>query len=190
MSELPFAALAARGGFCPDPRFAASAPVAVVEAEPDDPVATARSEGFAAGFAEASAVAEQHLGEVLAAREAIGLALVRCNAALEEQLRQRLQATVEALCGEVFAIAARDAQGLSNRIARAATLLARADDGRVLRLHPDDIAVLGSALPAELPVEPDLTLARGALRIEGGLGGVEDGPEIWRRALAEALAQC
>ncbi len=189
MSEWHAAALVASRGFEPDMRFAGNAPP-LTAPEPDDPVAAARSAGFAAGFAEASAVAEQQLAELLTAREVIELALVRCNAELEEQLRQRLQATVEVLCGEVFVQAAIDPAALSARVTKAAAMLARADDKAVLRLHPEDIAVLASSLPGDLPVAPDPSLARGALRIEGQLGGVEDGPEVWRRALAEALAQC
>lgn len=189
MSDWQVAAMSASRGFEPDVRFAGNAPEPNAP-KPEDPVAAARNEGFAAGFAEASAVAEQQLAELLAAREAIELALVRCNAELEEQLRQRLQATVEALCGEVFAQAAIDPAALSARVTKAAAMLARADDEAVLRLHPDDITVLGCSLPVDLPVVPDPSLARGALRIDGQLGGVEDGPEVWRRTLAEALAQC
>jgi flagellar assembly protein FliH len=183
-----FRALAEPAGFTPDPRFA-GLPVPPPAAEPEDPVAHAHAEGFAAGFAEAKAIAEAHLAETLAAREAIELALTRHNAALEEELRQRLLATVELLCAEALAPLALDPTALKSRITRAAAMLARADDERVLRLHPEDIALLGEALP-DLPIEPDPALPRGSLRIETVLGGVEDGPEHWRRALAEALAQC
>jgi len=69
-------------------------------------------------------------------------------------------------------------------------MLARADDAAVLRLHPDDLALIVARLPAGLPVEPDPALERGALRLEGSAGGVEDGPAQWRRALAEALGPC
>jgi flagellar assembly protein FliH len=69
-------------------------------------------------------------------------------------------------------------------------MLARADDERVLRLHPDDFALIGKALPDELEVRSDPALERGALRLESVNGGVEDGPAHWRRAIAEAIAQC
>jgi flagellar assembly protein FliH len=59
----------------------------------------------------------------------------------------------------------------------------------VLRLHPDDIALLGKGL-GDYPVEPDAGLLPGSLRIEGANGGVCDGPEIWQRGLSEALSQC
>ena len=33
-------------------------------------------------------------------------------------------------------------------------------------------------------------LERGAVRVEGAIGGVENGPEQWRRSIEEALRQC
>jgi flagellar assembly protein FliH len=188
MSELPWAALAERGGFSADPRFASDA-AASLKPVPVDPLAEAHAAGFAAGFAEAEAAAAAQLETAMVGRAAIDLALVKANAELEEALRQRLRATVEALCGEVFALAARDPDWLSRRIAAAAALLARADDDRLLRLHPSDIALLGDAV-SDLPVEPDPALAPGSLRIEGPNGGVSEGPEVWQRSLAEALSQC
>ena len=69
-------------------------------------------------------------------------------------------------------------------------MLARADDERVLRLHPDDLALIAGQLPEGLPVLADPVLERGGLRVETSNGGVEDGPEQWRRAIAEALSAC
>ena len=69
-------------------------------------------------------------------------------------------------------------------------MLARADDERLIRLHPDDIALLSPRFAADWQVAPDPALERGALRVETPNGGVEDGPDLWRRAIAEALHQC
>jgi flagellar assembly protein FliH len=76
------------------------------------------------------------------------------------------------------------------RIERAVSLLARTDDERLIRLHPDDVAMLSPSLAADWQILPDRTLERGAIRVETASGGVEDGPELWRRAIAEALRQC
>ena len=70
------------------------------------------------------------------------------------------------------------------------TMLARADDDRVIRLHPDDMALVAPRLAPDWGVEPDPALERGSLRVETASGGVEDGPATWRRAIAEALHQC
>ena len=79
---------------------------------------------------------------------------------------------------------------LAVRAQRAAAMLARADDERVLRLHPADLKLVALRLPEGLAVLEDPALERGALRIESSSGGVEDGPEHWRRAIAEAVALC
>jgi flagellar assembly protein FliH len=76
------------------------------------------------------------------------------------------------------------------RIERAVALFARTEDERVIRLHPDDIALLAPRFTADWQVVPDAALERGSLRVETASGGIEDGPELWRRAIAEALHQC
>lgn len=187
MSSLPLAALAAPGGFVCDPRFS-TAPLPM--AEPDDATATAWHEGYVAGEAAAREDAEARAAADDAARAGIELALARLDAEQGEILRRRLIETVEALCGAALAPLAHDDGALLARIERAAAMLARADDQRVLRLHPDDLALVGKRLPADLPVEPDPALERGALRLESGTGGVEDGPGQWRRIIAEAVGQC
>ena len=109
---------------------------------------------------------------------------------LAEQLRQRLRDTVAALCESAIAPLALDEEALIHRIERAVALFSRADDERVIRLHPEDIALLSPRFAADWQVVPDPSLERGALRVESQGGGVEDGPELWRRAIAEALHQC
>lgn len=188
MSSLPFAELAVAGGFVCDPRFAATP--TQPPGEPDDPLAQAWQDGYAAGFAEGGTEAQARATADDAARAQIEFALARLDADHTEQLRQQLFATVEALCEAAIAPLALDRDALAARVARAAAMLARADDERVLRLHPDDIALLKSRLPQGLEVQPDPALERGALRVESSNGGVEDGPAHWRRAIAEALAQC
>ncbi len=187
MSSLPLAALAQGGGFQCDPRFAAAKP-SVQEAT--DPVAQAWATGHAAGLNEAQAAAQASAEADAAARARIELALTKLNTDLAEQLRQRLLMTVEALCEAAIAPLALDRDALAMRVTKAAAMLARADDDKVLRLHPEDLRLIGKRLPDHLEVHEDSTLERGGLRIETTSGGVEDGPAHWRRAIAEALAQC
>lgn len=188
MSSLPFAALAEGGGFVADARFAAA--LAPPPSDPADPVDQAWHEGFAAGQAEATAAALAREEADSAARARLELGFVRLDTEQTERLRRLLAETVAALCEASLAPLALDADLLARRASAAAAMLARADDARVLRLHPDDLALIAAQLPADLPVSPDPALERGALRIDGAQGGVEDGPDHWRRAIAEALAQC
>ena len=191
MSRIAAAAISPSEGFAADRRFAKLAtppppPIAPVA----DPAATAWAEGYAEGSAtaeaQAQALAEQHA----AALGRIELAFARLATEQEEALRQRLHETVTALCEAAIAPLALDPEALAGRVARAATMLARADDQRLLRLHPLDLALIAERLPECLAVEPDPALERGSLRMETQSGGIEDGPGRWHRAIAEALAQC
>lgn len=193
MSSLPLLALGGHSGFTQDPRFSAAPaapPPPAPEPAPEDPVALAWAEGYEAGVAEAGELARLQAEADETARGAIELALARLDEEQTEALRQKLYATVEALCEAAIAPIALDRNALLARVERAAAMLARADDERVLRLHPDDIKLVGKRLPDGLDVVPDAALERGALRVETQNGGVEDGPAHWRAAIAEALASC
>lgn len=190
MSSLPFEALQGSGGFVSDPRYCRGAAPARILSQPHDPLRTAWEEGFAAGHAEAETAALEQAAAENAARERIELALARLDGELAEELRAKLFSVVETLCETALAPLALDREALLKRIARAAQMLARADDDKVLRLHPDDLDLIAERLPDDLVVAPDPALERGAIRIETSAGGIEDGPAHWRRAIAEALTQC
>ena len=157
---------------------------------PEDPAAIAFAEGYAAGAAAAEIEADRIRVEADAARAQLKLAFARLDAEQTETLRRRLCGTVAALCETALAPLALDTDALVRRIERAVAMLARADDDRVIRLHPDDLALVGKRLPDGWTTSPDPALPRGALRIETSNGGVEDGPETWRAAIGEELARC
>ena len=195
MSEplrISLADLAGPSGFASDPRFSGAAIAAPPppEAEPEDPLALAWAEGYQAGVSEARREAELLAAQADAARAQIELSLARLDAEMAEALRQKLYVTVEALCEAAIEPLMLDKAALAARVERAAGMLARADDERVLRLHPEDLKLVGKRLPEGLDVQADPALERGALRVETVNGGVEDGPGHWRRAIAEALGQC
>ena len=190
-AALPYAAFAASTGFVSDARFAAAAQAGPPpEAEPADPLAQAWAEGFAAGAEHAQAEAAQLALIEAEARTALALGFARLDRDLEDDLRLRLRDTVAALCEAALAPLALDEAALIGRIERAVALFARADDERVIRLHPDDLALVTPKLAEDWQVVPDPALERGALRVESAQGGVEDGPAQWRAAIAEALHQC
>ena len=164
--------------------------VAAPDPAPADPVETAYADGYAAAMADALAQAEEQARQTEDARHKLDLAFVRLDRELEEELRLRLRETVAALCESAIVPMALDEDMLMRRIRSAVSMLARADDERVIRLHPDDISLVSPRFEADWTVVPDPTLERGALRVEGANGGVEDGPATWRRAIAEALHQC
>jgi flagellar assembly protein FliH len=185
----------APGGFLGDARFATKrsappAPSAETDADVPDPIVAAHAAGYDQGIAEARAEAEA----ARAIREETWAALTVAAARLDEEqtraLADRLRETVMALCETALAGAALDPAALTRRVESAAAMLARADDDRVIRLHPDDLELVKPRLPADWAFAPDPLLPRGSLRIEGRQGGVEDGPEQWRTALTEALREC
>lgn len=189
---------AASAGFARDRRFfrdilqATPAPPepVVEEEEPADPIADAWAEGYARGMGDAQEAAAQIIAEQEAARAKIELSLAKLDTAMQDDLRDRLRETVQTLCEAAIAPAALDPDGLVRRVEVAAAMLARAQDERVIRLHPEDLALIAARLPEDWHFVPDAALERGAVRVEGAAGGVEDGPEHWRQAIAEALRQC
>lgn len=192
-------ALAAPSGFRADTRFCdlsprdpepTPRPSAKEEPEAPDPADEAFAQGFAAGYEQAQGEARAKAEEDAAARERLALSLQRLNADLEEELRTRLRQTVEALCEAAIAPMALDTDALVRRIDRAVSMLARADDDRVIRLHPEDLDLISQRLSAEWQVDADPRLERGTIRIETINGGVEDGPATWRLAITEALQHC
>lgn len=187
MSSLPLAALAEPRGFCSDLRFSASGMAAE---ELVDPVEQAWDDGYAAGLVEARTEAEARAAEQEAVLARLQLSLGQIDAEMQERLRERLLETVAALCEAAIAPLALDADALRRRVEKACTLLADSEGERVLRLHPDDIALIGKFLPQTYVITKDIALERGTLVVETCQGGVEDGPAVWRRAIAEALAQC
>ena len=178
-------------GFQLDSRYARSAaPSARQPVEITDPVAQAWAEGYARGAEDAHAEAAIIMAAEAEARAALDLSFASFDAELAETLRQRLQDTVMALCEATLVPYAHDTVALAARVERAVAMLARADDERLIRLHPDDLDIVAPRLPADWKFSPDPTLERGALRVETQNGGVEDGPAHWRRALAEAFHAC
>lgn len=194
MSSLPLAQLGQLPQFSREGRFAsmfrAPATGPVEPAAPADPLAEAYQRGYREGAAAAADDARIAETERDAARSAIELAFAEFDAADAERLRERLRQTVLALCESAVLPLSLDPAGLVARIERAVAMLQRAQDERLVRLHPDDLAIVRERLPAGLAVEPDPGVERGGLRIETADGGVEDGPSLWRRALAEAFREC
>lgn len=193
-ARVDFAVLPASGGFRLDRRFtvlaASPPPEPEPEPAPEDPCAAAYADGFAAGMAQAGQEAAERERIEAASREAFALSIARLDRDMEAELRQRLRDTVTALCEAAIAPLALDTAALEARAERAASMLARVDDERVIRLHPGDLALIAPGLSGDWDVQPDPSLARGAIRVEARNGGVEDGPEQWRSAIAEALARC
>ncbi len=190
MSDLFALARRGNGIFNRDLRFAAVDRPATPEHDAPDPLAIAYTEGYAAGLAEARAEAEAEAIAADTARERLSFSFARLDAELTEQLRHKLHQTVIALSEATLQPLALDAGALARRVACAVSMFVRADDERIIRLHPDDLTLFADKLPPDCQFVPDPALERGALHVETANGGVEDGPAQWRAAITEALRLC
>lgn len=186
----PAARFAPDRRFWPDGNGTAPPPAETAEEEQIAPADRARIEGYQRGWDDATAHAEQDQRQRQAAQEALVGSFARIDAAHTARLAERLHETVEALCHELIGDLAIDGALLARRTAAAAALFASADEGASLRLHPDDVALLGNGVDAAIAVQPDPALPRGEIRIDTPAGGIEDGPGNWRDAVTEALRSC
>lgn len=151
-----------------------------------DPIAAARAAGIAEG--RAAALAEHGAGE--ARDHGLLAGLVEAlksdrfdRPLLARQLRQTVLFLVAKLVGETGV--APDL--LETRVAAAADLLADAAESAMLRVHPDDVALLDGKLPKTIFAVGDAAVPRGSFVLESASTIVEDGPDLWVDQLAQAV---
>lgn len=190
MSRIAYASLGRPGAFTPNARFTRSPAAPQADPVATDPAADAYAIGYRDGQAAARAEAEEALRNERHQRAMIELAFARFDADSALALRENLRATVIALCEDAILPLALDLDGLSRRIETAAAMFQRRHDERTILLHPDDLALVREHVSDTLDLVADPTVERGGLRVETEDGGVEDGPEQWRRAIEEALGSC
>lgn len=186
MRRIALGEIGTRGAFTASSRYG----VATAQPANRDRVAEAYQAGLAEGRRVARGEAEAEAAQAASANRAIELAFARFDEDSARLLQERLRETVAAICQSMAGEIAIEPDRLAARVEAAAAMLRRKHDDRLVCLHPDDIALVQARLPSELRLEPDPRLARGQLRVDGEDGGVEDGAEEWRAALAEALGIC
>ncbi|MBO6527438.1 FliH/SctL family protein [Erythrobacter sp.] len=191
MSRIAYAALGKRGNFARDDRYTKpQMEVAAAELEVEDAAEKAYRAGYEDGQVSARADFEAQLQAERAGRSAIELAFARFDAESERLLRDRMLSTVQALCEEAVLPLALDAEGLARRVEAAAAMLQRKHDRRIIHIHPEDLELVRDNVTGDLELVADGSVERGGLRVETDDGGVEDGPQQWRRALAEIFDTC
>jgi flagellar assembly protein FliH len=60
-------------------------------------------------------------------------------------------------------------------------------ESAMLRVHPQDVALLDGRLPTSVFAVGDAGVARGSFVLESSSTIVEDGPELWLEQLAHAI---
>jgi flagellar assembly protein FliH len=152
-----------------------------------DPVAAARAAGYAEGLAAAqSAVADagdRDRALLAGLLDQIGQGRDLDRDAIARQLRETVLLLVGKLVGEIGV----SADLLAGRIAAAADHLADSSEPALLRVHPDDVALLDGRLPPTLFAAGDPSVARGSFVLESASTIVEDGPALWLEQLEQAV---
>lgn len=162
-------------------------PIVVAAAAPGIDVeairATAYAEGFAQGEAAGRAAAADDADALAGLASAIGRLQPFDREALAARLNQTVLHLVQTIVGEVQVSPDR----LLARVRAAAGMVADATQPAILRLNPDDLALVEGRVPDPLFAIADPGVARGGLVIETKDSVVEDGPATWLAALAGAL---
>lgn len=152
-----------------------------------DPLQAAHAAGYAEGLAAAAAAsreadARDHgLFATLAERLAGAARIDR------EGIARRLRQTVMTLTAKLVGEVGVSADRLAARIDAAAELLADEAESALLRVHPDDVALLEGRLPATIFAAGDPGVPRGGFVLESASTIVEDGPDLWLDQLGEAI---
>jgi flagellar assembly protein FliH len=152
-----------------------------------DPIEVAHATGFAEGLAAAQTAAaetaardQQLVSELL---EALKFGGGFDREAMAGRLRQTVLFLVSRLVGETGVAA----DLLATRVDAAADLLADKAEAALLRLNPDDVALLDGKLPTTIFAAGDANVTRGSFVLESASTIVEDGPELWLEQLAAAI---
>lgn len=151
-----------------------------------DPIEAAHAAGYAEGLAAAAAATQAANGRDAALLAGIGSAIGDGRIdreAMAEQLRRTVLMLVTRIIGDVGV----EAERLAARVEVAADMLADAAESAMLRVHPDDVALLEGRLPATIFPVGDPNISRGSFVLESASTVVEDGPNLWIEQLAAAI---
>jgi flagellar assembly protein FliH len=160
---------------------------AMAEAPAVDPLADAYQAGFDAGLAAAQAEGQAAAARDLALIENIAAALQSDERVDRERIARQLRQTVLHLVSGLIGQTGIAADLLAGRVEAAAELLTDQAESAILRVHPDDVALLDGRLPETIFPVGDATLARGSFVLEAASTIVEDGPDLWLEQLTGAL---
>ncbi len=128
----------------------------------------AHAEGYARGHAEGVAAGQSEVRRIAAQMEGILDAFTRPLARLDAEVGDALGDLAVRIAGALLGHSYAAEPELLEKLAREALDIAGKDHRQVeLRLHPDDLAMLGPNLlaQADLRLSADSTLARGDLRL-------------------------
>lgn len=152
-----------------------------------DPLTEAHAAGYAEGLAAAAQELQAHAERDRALIAQLAQDLSGGGHIDRNAFAERLRATVLNLATRIVGEVGIAPDVLAARIAAATDCLADATESAMLRVHPDDVALLEGRLPGTVFAVGDAALARGSFVLESASTLVEDGPEAWLEQLASAI---
>ncbi len=152
-----------------------------------DRLEVARAEGYEDGVAAATLAARAEVERDRAMLDTLVMELKAGGAIDRAALAEKLRRTVLTLVRQVVGDAGVSADLLGQRIAAATDMLADASESAMLRVHPDDVALLEGKLPETIFAVGDAAVTRGSFVLEAASTIVEDGPDMWLEQLAGAI---
>lgn len=152
-----------------------------------DPIAAAQAAGYLEGIDAGRAEAAADLARDRSLTERLAEALTGASRIDRDRLAGHLRTTVLHLVTRLVGEIGVAPSLLANRIETAIDLLADSAEAAVLRLHPDDMALVHGALPKSVFAAADTGVARGSFVLESATTIVEDGPELWIEQLTDAI---
>lgn len=152
-----------------------------------DPVSAAHARGYAEGRAAALAEAGDAAGRDAALLSRLAEALRADDRIDRAELARQLRQTVLYLVTKLVGEAGIAPDLLVGRIDAATAILADSAESAMLRVNPDDVALLEDKLPKTVFAVGDASVARGSFVLESASTIIEDGPHLWLEQLAQAI---
>ena len=152
-----------------------------------DPLEAAHAAGYAEGLAAAATAACGDEARDHGLLAELAETLAGAGRIDRERIARQLRDTVLMLTGRLVGQVGIAADLLAERVEAATDMLADAAESALLRIHPDDIALLEGRLPKTIFAAGDPAIARGSFVLESASTIIEDGPALWLEELAGAI---
>ena len=161
---------------------------AAAEATPFvDPIQAAHAAGYAEGLAAAAAARAEAGDRDASLLTDLAAALASGDRLDRERVAHQLRQTVLFLVAQLVGDTGVSPERLTGRIEAAAELLSDAAESALLRLNPEDVALVEGKLPKTIFAAGDASVPRGSFVLESASTVVEDGPELWLEQLAQVI---
>lgn len=152
-----------------------------------DALDTARVEGYSAGFEAGARQAALEADAQTAIGDRLVAALDGVASFDRDQLAAHLRQTVLYLVTRMVGETGVAPDLLTKRIEAAVKLLADSSEPALMRMNPEDLALVEGRVPERVFAIGDKGVERGGLVIETRTTVIEDGPTAWLAQLAAAI---